>query len=416
LWHTGAYRHSGKRYPPYAAGLNGTTSSTGNGPKAYMNWLIFDRNFVFKNGGYVRMTSAAREYGQDVNHEKLTAEFKISEPGFVYVYLSNEEATPIDVYFDDWKVTQVNSPLLEVNEYYPFGALMSTSYTRENGWPNRYKYNGKELIAELNLSWMDYGVRQRGDFDPRWKQIDPMAEKFHSSSPYLYAFGSPIVAIDPDGQEGTIYIQVLTDKKGKSAVDRKLVDAAVKGLNQLFKNKGIDLKVEAHYGNKIMSKKEFYERKGADKTDSYTIIGAGSNLKSVAKEAKEKGWEEVKGNSDGFKSLQGESAKNDFFSLINSDVITDAKGKVINKDIVDQVTKIWETEDYLNPVEKIMNLVQHETGHPKFRDHYRIEGKHVPYTIMQILPKRQSTYDSWMLNRLLQIHGSTSGKPNCEQP
>ncbi|MFN7602269.1 MAG: hypothetical protein ACK5R0_12825 [Bacteroidota bacterium] len=134
-----------------------------------------------------------------------------------------------------------------------------------------------------------------------------------------------------------------------------------------------------------MSKKEFYERKGADKSDSYTIIGGQSNLKAVAKEAKEKGWEEIKGNNDGFNSLQGESAKKDFFSLINANAIVDANGKVINKDIVDPATKIWQTEDYQNPVQKIMNLVQHETGHPKFKtDHPYGSGYHVPNTIMQV--------------------------------
>ncbi|MFZ6014612.1 MAG: hypothetical protein ACOYXT_30005, partial [Bacteroidota bacterium] len=56
------------------AGLLNTSGSTGNGPKAYLNYIIFDREYNFKNGGFVRMTDAAKEYGQDVAHEKLSAE------------------------------------------------------------------------------------------------------------------------------------------------------------------------------------------------------------------------------------------------------------------------------------------------------------------------------------------------------
>jgi hypothetical protein len=36
------------------------------GPKAYLNWLIFDRDYNFINGGYQRIGTAAKEYGQDV--------------------------------------------------------------------------------------------------------------------------------------------------------------------------------------------------------------------------------------------------------------------------------------------------------------------------------------------------------------
>lgn len=35
------------------------------------------------------------------------AEIDITEPGYVYIYLSNENGTPIEVYFDDFKVFTV---------------------------------------------------------------------------------------------------------------------------------------------------------------------------------------------------------------------------------------------------------------------------------------------------------------------
>ena len=48
----------------------------------------------------------------------------------------------------------------EVNDYYPFGGLMSTS-SRQSVQP--YKYNGKELETACGVNWYDYGARR---YDP----------------------------------------------------------------------------------------------------------------------------------------------------------------------------------------------------------------------------------------------------------
>ena len=36
----------------------------GTGPKAYLNWLIFDKNYTLIDGGFTRLSSAPREDGQ----------------------------------------------------------------------------------------------------------------------------------------------------------------------------------------------------------------------------------------------------------------------------------------------------------------------------------------------------------------
>jgi len=64
---------------------------------------------------------------------------------------------------------------------------------------NNQLYNGKELQADYNLHWYDYGARF---YDPqlgRWHVPDPKGEKYFDYSPFTYALNNPINFIDPMG-------------------------------------------------------------------------------------------------------------------------------------------------------------------------------------------------------------------------
>jgi RHS repeat-associated protein len=182
------YRASTSSFP-FTGSQNGTNSSSGTGPKAYLNWLVFDRNYILIPGksGYSRLTTVAKETGQDVAHEKLSGSVTISEPGYVYIYLSNEEGTnAYEVYFDDFKVDQIKSPVIQTDDYYPFG-LAYNSYSRENSVPNKIKFQGQEHVDDLGLNWDSFKWRNHQPDIGRFFNIDPLSEKYYYNSPYAFS-------------------------------------------------------------------------------------------------------------------------------------------------------------------------------------------------------------------------------------
>ncbi len=184
-----------------------------------MNYLVFDRNFVFLNGGYVQVSTAAKEDGTNVPFEELTAPpIVISQPGYVYTYLSNEATSPIEVYFDDFTVQQIHSPVVQQEDFYPFG-LSFNSYQREKSLANNYLYNGKEQINDLNLDWEDYGARMYMPEIGRWGVIDPLSQLSRATSPYDYGNNNPIRFIDPSGMADEEYRTSGWGNDGKYHVD-----------------------------------------------------------------------------------------------------------------------------------------------------------------------------------------------------
>ncbi len=192
-----SYSSSTSSFPAAFASL--VTKTDDGAPKAYLNWLVFDRNYTFITGGFKQITTICKETGTDVAHEYLSSgNFTITQPGYVYIYLSNESASQVEVYFDDFKVTQTKSPVVQQEDFYPFG-LTFNSYSRENSVVNQYQYNSKELQDELGLGWLDYGARMYMPEIGRWGLIDNLTEKMRRWSPYSYAYNNPIVFEDVDG-------------------------------------------------------------------------------------------------------------------------------------------------------------------------------------------------------------------------
>jgi hypothetical protein len=81
---------------PAAWAVN-TGGSTGTGPWVFLNYMTFDKNYVpvadVSQTNYVRISTAAKETGTDIPHQKLTATVTVKQAGYMYIYYSNEEST-----------------------------------------------------------------------------------------------------------------------------------------------------------------------------------------------------------------------------------------------------------------------------------------------------------------------------------
>lgn len=191
------------------ANVLGRAGADDNAPKVFLTWLVFDKDFtpLLSQCGFVQISTMARENGTNVGHERLAkpTPLEISQPGYVYIYISNENATPVEAFFDDFKVEQINTPIVQADDYYPYG-LTFNSYMRDNSVPQTSKFNGKEEIIVLDLGWLDYGARMYQPDVARFFTHDRYAEKYQHLSPYQYAALNPIKYVDVNGDSTYLII------------------------------------------------------------------------------------------------------------------------------------------------------------------------------------------------------------------
>ena len=90
--------------------------------------------------------------------------------------------------------------LVEVNNYYPYGALMGGGTVGNNPSVQPYKYGTKELDRQNGLDWYDSQARHYDPLLGRTPTMDALAEKYYSISPYAWCAGNPINYIDPNGK------------------------------------------------------------------------------------------------------------------------------------------------------------------------------------------------------------------------
>ncbi|WP_439490784.1 DUF6443 domain-containing protein [Algoriphagus sp.] len=168
-------------------------------PEAYLMYALYDQDSNrYEVGKKVLSKNAANQ------HEVLEENMYISRDGYMETFMVNE--TSEDVWFDNMMVMSVSSAIVQETHYDPWGLeLTGLGFQHGSIKANKYLYNGKELLDDLNLNLYDYGARY---FDPvigRWTSPDPLASERSWVSPYNYVQNNPMLRIDPDGMLDDYY-------------------------------------------------------------------------------------------------------------------------------------------------------------------------------------------------------------------
>lgn len=160
-------------------------------------------------GGYQYQNTVLQYFPTAEGYVKNTLVSGTNSYSYVFNYTDHLGNTRLSYTKD---TTTGSLKILEESNYYPFG-LKHNSYNVDNFQPEyKYQYNGKELQDELGLNQYDYGAR---NYDPalgRWMNIDPLAEKFISETPYAYVNNDPLGFSDFDGKD--YLIDFIRDKDG----------------------------------------------------------------------------------------------------------------------------------------------------------------------------------------------------------
>jgi RHS repeat-associated protein len=165
--------------------------------------LVFDKDYNLVDLAYEQLNAT---YSQPVGNGtklpmgQLSVTLPIKEPGYVYIYISNEGSTQQDIYFDDMKITHQKSPVIQMDDYFPFG-LMYNSYQRENSVPNTSRFQGQAHIDDLDLGWNLFKWRYQDPSIGRFFTVDPMSRAFYYNSPYSFSENKVTTHVELEGLE-----------------------------------------------------------------------------------------------------------------------------------------------------------------------------------------------------------------------
>ena len=130
---SGGRRESGKIFSGVNSAIGGYGLGNNNGdeqPAAYLNYILFDLDYKVMDMGWAPVPANALNTKRDIT----ISDKEVTEPGYLFVYLSYEDLSNNYVEFDDLSITQTKSRVVQYNEY-PFG--MRTQRSCSNKWKRK---------------------------------------------------------------------------------------------------------------------------------------------------------------------------------------------------------------------------------------------------------------------------------------
>ena len=94
-------------------------------------------------------------------------------------------------------ITDDKANITQYDAYLPYGELLVDEHSSSEDLP--YKFNGKQFDEETGLYY--YGARYLNPMASIWYGVDPLTEKYMSTSGYIYVLNNPIRLLDPNGKD-----------------------------------------------------------------------------------------------------------------------------------------------------------------------------------------------------------------------
>jgi len=168
------------------------TAADSDHPKAFLNYIVFDQNFQPVDSDRRQVSSDATLTGSHAN--LLLQDVEITTPGFIYVYVSNQDQQDMDVYFDDLRISHTYSNIVAGSDFYPFGLTMETRDINREEY--KYGYQGQFAEEDEETGWNSFELRMYDPVISRWISTDPAGQFW---SPYVGMGNNPVSGVDPDG-------------------------------------------------------------------------------------------------------------------------------------------------------------------------------------------------------------------------
>ncbi len=132
-------------------------------------------------------------------------------------------------------VTDTNGTAYQHLQYMPWGEPLLDQRKSGYTYNSRYTFSGKERDEETGYSY--FGARHYHSDLSIWLSVDPMSDKYPSTSPYAYCANNPVKLVDPDGRDiwidGYLYTPGQACPEGVAENTQKKWNA----LNTICQNK-----------------------------------------------------------------------------------------------------------------------------------------------------------------------------------
>lgn len=182
---TSAYTNSEAAVPGFLL----STFQGSSKPSAFINYILFDESYM-----PVEAKSVPVGGTPNLRHQISLPQIEAKELGYLFIYLSYDNEAASWVNFDEFKITYTESPVIQVNSYYPYG-MIAYSWMRDGEEETKEKFQGKKY--DSLTKWHDFHARQYNAELGRLNSLDPRNQ---FASGYVGMGSNPLIGVDPDGQ------------------------------------------------------------------------------------------------------------------------------------------------------------------------------------------------------------------------